>query len=126
MGFFKDPAERAASDAVRETRKEERAAAKAAAREATDRRREEQRFRRSPAGRARAALERGDGAFVIELVVDDDAGRELTTIEALGWRLDHVSFVPQTTVTSTSNDVQQLSSIDGYGRVLGVYLFRSR
>ena len=112
MGLFKTPAERSAVH-------ERAALKKAAARE----RKNQQRFERSPAGRASAASARGDRLFQIVLTVDDECAKHVETVEDAGWTLDNVGYVHEPTVISSTTN-GQLSGFDYSGKLLGVYMFR--
>lgn len=133
MGLFRTPEERAADE-------RERAEQARAAEEAEQR----ARFAASPLGRARAAHQRGDRFFQVELdaaaltgyasmfgssdnaiSARHDDSDLLGRIEDEGWHLEHAGFVFIET-GSTSTD-RMLFSGEGTvtrGVVSGVYLFR--
>ncbi len=116
------------------------------ARERDERARAEKQFRESPVGRATTAFENGEGFFQIQLEVSEVsrsfwrssyqgysvAQRQqashidaLSEIEAVGWRLEHVS--PVYVMTGQISRDKFLSSgqeVGVMGKVLGIYLFR--
>lgn len=101
-------------------------------------------FEASPAGRARAAAEAGDGLFQIVLSIAEtnqrlqavagttkravtrDYMHVLDSIEAEGWKLEHVGYVFQP-VSSQSRDRAFHSGEQTVvsGQLLGVYVFRA-
>ncbi len=98
--------------AVRDAAKEEERARKA--------------FEASPAGRARAAAERGDGYFEIELDLrGGEDGDALSRVEAEGWRFLQASHV----FVQTGGDSREKFLVPGQrtsvsGLIVGIYLFR--
>lgn len=95
------------------------------------------RFSRTPAGKARAAAERGASTFHIRIDLDDishRAGQAETTpriddaigsIEAEGWRLDNLEYVTETDVGEERSDDDQLRHATTQ-RTFAVMLFRRR
>lgn len=130
--------------------REERTAAKAEAKAAKDQDKERRRFRASPAGKARAAYQNGDGWFETELDLRDTGGLlshggsgadlapfgmrhkprsgrmdVLSQIESEGWELAHVGHV----FVETGSDTRDKWMASGQraavaGKIVGIYLFR--
>jgi hypothetical protein len=130
--------------------REERTAAKAADKAAKEEEKQRRRFDASPAGKARAAYQNGDGWFEVELDLRDTggllshggsgadlapfgmrhkprAGRMdvLSQIESEGWELAHVGYV----FVETGSDTRDKWMASGQraavaGKIVGIYLFR--
>ena len=78
------------------------------------------RFARSPAGRARAAAERGDRIFQYRsMLTNAGHGSDLSAIEAEGWNLDQTDFQQETETTAEPDGEQYTQSV-----TYAVYLFR--
>ena len=134
MGLFKSPEERELE--ARQRAEEEARTAQAAAAAV---------FAGSPVGRARAATQRGDRFFQVELEVsaltgvdsmfgssDNEITRReqqpdlLGRIEDEGWHLEHASFVfVETGSTSTDRMVFSGQGTVTRGVLTGIYLFRA-
>jgi hypothetical protein len=130
----------------KEAERREREAALAAAdqqRAAQQVERERQAFLASPVGRAGAARQAGDRFFELQLKVAAQTGQAsfgstttqgsvtspttvLAEVEALGWRLEHVSyfFVP-TGESSTERVFLSGQNVAVEGLTMGAYLFRN-
>lgn len=102
MGLFKSAEEKAAAQAQRA----------------------QERFTRSPVGRATTAQERGDALFQISLPVDETSAQTLSQIEAIGWHLEHAGYAFIVSSASTSNADGVLDYLHMGGELTGVYLFR--
>ncbi|AMM22589.1 hypothetical protein AX769_20805 (plasmid) [Frondihabitans sp. PAMC 28766] len=113
MGLFKSAEEKAASE-----KQKAKAKAEAAERKAQDR------YLRSPIGKATSARERGDSLLEVVLKVEDDGGRTLSDIEAVGWQLDRAGYAYDVSVSSLGNSDDQVSSVYSQSILTGVYLFR--
>lgn len=113
MGLFRTAEERAAAQGMSVERKA-----------AAHRKKEEDRYLRSPIGRATAARERGDSLFQLAFTVDGDSAETLWKIEAVGWRLENAGYAYEIDVNSTSNGADQVSTVFTSGKLTGVYLFR--
>lgn len=131
MGFFrKSPEERAAVEAKKRAEDEKRAAAAFAA---------------TPAGRARSARAAGARTFQIDMPLSTTKGEAipmmmaiahssatadpstvLDSIEAEGWRLEHVGYVYRI-LGSVSRDKFMSSGQQEamHGEIVGIYLFRN-
>lgn len=133
--------------AARRAERDEAMAAEKAKRQAEKERR---RFERSPQGQARAAFQRGDGFYEVELNVratgslnshggsgsDVNAygfphrrngGRTdaLSVIESEGWRLEHTNAVfVQTGEDSRDKFMASGQRVAVRGEIVGLYLFR--
>jgi hypothetical protein len=97
---------------------------KAEARATATARKEQERFLRSPIGMAAQAHARGDNLFQIAFAVENDGGKVLSDIEAIGWQLDNASYVFELSLNSMSNVNDQVSGVSSTGEIKGVYLFR--
>ncbi|NIJ05511.1 hypothetical protein [Frigoribacterium faeni] len=113
MGFFRSAEGKAAAE-----RQKAQGKADAAERKAKDR------YLRSPLGKATSAHARGDSLLEVVLRVEDDGGRTLSDIEAIGWQLERADYAYDVSVNSTSNSNDQVSSVYSQGTLTGVYLFR--
>jgi CYTH domain-containing protein len=87
-------------------------------------RKEEDRYLRSPIGRADTAHARGDSIFQLALTVDVDSAATLSQIEAIGWRLENAGYAYEVDVSSNSNNADQVSSVFTSGKLTGVYILR--
>ena len=97
---------------------------KAEARAAVKARKDQERYLQSPIGRATHAHVRGDDLFQIAFTVENDGGKILSDIEAIGWQLDNTAYVFDLSLNSMSNVDGQLSGVSSTGEIKGVYLFR--
>lgn len=86
--------------------------------------RAQERFTRSPVGRATTAHERGDALFQISLQVDETSAQTLSQIEAIGWHLEHAGYAFIVSSASTSNADGVLADLHMGGELTGVYVFR--
>lgn len=97
----------------------------AAARKAEAKERAERaKYRASPVGRAESARNRGDQLLQVSMEIDDDGGQLLSSIEAMGWRLEHAGYSHQLEIMSMNNMTDQLSSLSSSTKLMGVYVFR--
>lgn len=113
MGLFRSAEEKAAAE-----KQKAQAKADAAERKAQDR------YLRTPVGKATSAHARGDRLLEVVLKVEDDGGRTLSDIEAIGWQLERVGYAYDLSVNSTGNSNDQVSSVYSQSTLFGVYLFR--
>lgn len=113
MGLFKSAEEKAAAE-----KQKAQAKADAAERKAQDR------YLRSPVGKATSVHARGDSLLEVALTVEDDGGRTLSDIEAIGWQLERAGYAYDVSVNSMGNNNDQLSSVYSQSTLTGVYLFR--
>lgn len=123
----------------------EEIAAKEAKKQAEIARRQAEAFAASPAGRARAARTSGARTFQIDMPLSQtvgrtvallsaeahstataDASKVLDSIEAEGWRLEHVGYVYRI-LGSVSRDKFMSSGQQEamHGEIVGIYLFRA-
>lgn len=146
MAFGKST-ERKQADAIAAREQAEQAAQLAAV---AARERAAQEHAASPVGRAKAACERGDRFFQIQLPVSALSGERsffgstdnrieplrnprvdgkpdiLTQIEDVGWRLEHVGYVfVATGATSSSRMIATGQATVTEDQINGIYLFRS-
>jgi hypothetical protein len=128
--FNKSPREKAAAEANRiESQK----------------RREAEKFAKSPPGRAQAAKEKGARIFQISIPLSKTTanvvpmigaftqGREVEThttvldsIEAQGWRLEHAGYVFRVTGSESRDKFMSSGQQEAVaGEIMGIYLFRA-
>jgi hypothetical protein len=89
--------------------------------ETADHRAAEQEAGRQILSRATEAKERGEG-FLELRIRSGYAGRWLSAVEALGWRLEHVGYV--FTFTGWTSGAGEVNHLDGR-ETIGIYLFRT-
>jgi len=116
-------ARRAAGKATRKAWRSEKLQLLRAEIEARQAQRAQKQFERSPIGLATAAHERGDALFQTSMPVDASTSQTLSTIEAIGWHLEHsehTSVASSYTTTDLDGDVTSYADEE----LVGVYLFR--
>jgi hypothetical protein len=131
MGFFNPTPEERQAKATKKAADEQRA--------------REAQFNASPAGRARAEKSAGSKIFQIDAPLSRTTGRTVAmigayadstktkdystlieSIEAEGWRLDHVGYVYRVTGSVTRDKFMASGQQEATsGEIVGIYIFRA-